>query len=393
VRAERSTNQGGGRPRRAEPSLSVTQRSTGRLDRLAPRGLPLAALKRNPAPVDATTFIAQVRDRIDAHLGRYLADKHAEAEQLSPRSLLLVDGVAALTTRGGKRLRPALAAAAHRAVTPGAPAEATDDLGAAFELLQSFLLIHDDWMDGDDERRGGPAVHAAFRERVGDRHLANALAVLAGDLAGAYAWELFLRAPWPSHARRDAEARFLAVHKEVFFGHHLDLTADADVARMHQLKTGSYTVRGPLALGALLGGANAAQIAALDRAAEPLGEAFQLADDLLGTFGNPRETGKPAGNDLRAGKRNAVVVAAEASIPEAEREPMRVVLGGGADVPQNAVERAIALLTERGVRAHVEERVEELLNQGDAALAAAPLDPDGVALLRAMAGMLARRHR
>jgi geranylgeranyl diphosphate synthase, type I len=228
---------------------------------------------------------------------------------------------------------------------------------------------------------------------VGNAHLADSLAVLAGDLASTYAWELFLAAPWSADARRAAEVRFLSIHKEVFFGQHLDLTASTEVERMHQLKTGSYTVRGPFALGALLAGANERQVAALDHAATPLGEAFQLADDLLGTFGNPRETGKPAGNDLRAGKRNAVVVAAEALLPEGDREPLQVVFGGGAEVPDDAVARAIALLTDAGVRAQVEDRVDRLLADGDAALAAAPLDPEGARLLRDMAGLLARRHR
>jgi geranylgeranyl diphosphate synthase, type I len=343
--------------------------------------------------VDASTFIDGIRERIDARLGHYLKEKRDEVARLSPQSEILVDGVEALTLRGGKRLRPALAAAAHRAVAPGREAHGIEDLGSALELLQSFLLIHDDWMDADDERRGGPAVHAAFRTRVGNAHLADSLAVLAGDLASTYAWELFLAAPWSADARRAAEVRFLSIHKEVFFGQHLDLTASTEVERMHQLKTGSYTVRGPFALGALLAGANERQVAALDHAATPLGEAFQLADDLLGTFGNPRETGKPAGNDLRAGKRNAVVVAAEALLPEGDREPLQVVFGGGAEVPDDAVARAIALLTDAGVRAQVEDRVDRLLADGDAALAAAPLDPEGARLLRDMAGLLARRHR
>ncbi|MFW6051138.1 MAG: polyprenyl synthetase family protein [Myxococcota bacterium] len=342
--------------------------------------------------MDARAFIAAVRSRVDGRLGSYLQEKRDEAARLSPASLLLLDGVEALTMRGGKRLRPALAAAAHAAVAPDADPNDATDLGASLELLQSFLLIHDDWMDGDDERRGGPAVHAAFRARVGNAHLANSLAVLAGDLAGTYAWELFVGAPWPHGTRRSAERCFLRIHKEVFFGQHLDLTADPDVGRMHQLKTGSYTVRGPLLLGAMLAEADEAQQAALERAAEPLGEAFQLADDLLGTFGDPSVTGKPAGNDLRAGKHNAVVAAAHELLPEHEREPVDVVLGMGSEADDEQVERAVALLEGAGVRARVEERVAQRLAEADAALARAPLAEEGRALLRAMAEMLARRR-
>lgn len=344
------------------------------------------------AAVGAHTFIRDVRERIDRRLSAYFVDKRDEAQELSPESVILVDGVEELTMRGGKRLRPALLAAAHRAVAPDAdPADATD-AGAALELLQSFLLIHDDWMDSDDERRGGPAVHAAFRSRLGNVHLANSLAVLAGDLAAAYAWELFAAAPWPHGSRRQAEGRFLRIHKEVFFGQHLDLTATPDVARMHQLKTGSYTVRGPLLLGGMLGEADEEQLGALDRVAEPLGEAFQLADDLLGTFGDPEVTGKPAGNDLRAGKLNAVVAAARELLPERARQPLEAIFGAGTEVQDNQVEQAIGLLREAGVQDRVEARVSRLLTAADAALADAPLAREGTELLRELAELLARRH-
>lgn len=342
--------------------------------------------------MDARAFIGQVKERVDARLEAYLGEKRDEAQRLSPRSALLVDGVEALTMRGGKRLRPALLAASHRAVAPEAGLDATVDPGAALELLQSFLLIHDDWMDADDERRGGPAVHADFRARLGNAHLADSLAVLAGDLAGAYAWELFLAAPWPRDRVAQAQQRFLQIHKEVFFGQHLDLTADPDVARMHQLKTGSYTVRGPLLLGAMLGEGSEAQLGALDRAAGPLGEAFQLADDLLGTFGDPKVTGKPAGNDLRAGKHNAVVAVARERLSEDARAAVELVLSMGIEADDTQVERAIGALEEGGVRTHVEARVTGLLDEADGVLAGAPLGAEGVAVLREMGGLLARRH-
>lgn len=343
--------------------------------------------------VDVRRFIAEVKERIDARLAEYLAEKRDEVADLSPDSVVLVDGIESLTMRGGKRLRPVLLAAAHRAVAPDADSGDAINPGASLELLQSFLLIHDDWMDSDDERRGGPAVHAWFRERLGQAHLSNCLAVLAGDLSASYAWELFIRTSWPADRRRDAEQRFLDIHKKVFLGQHLDLTAHEDVKLMHQLKTGSYTVAGPLVLGALLGSADEAQIAAIERAGDPLGQAFQLTDDLLGTFGDPSVTGKPAGNDLRAGKHNAVVAAAAELLDESKRGPLDVVLGMGAEADESQVARAIALLEEAGVRAHVEGQVAELLASADAVLTDAPLASEGVTLLRELARLLAQRHR
>ena len=125
--------------------------------------------------------LAQARQRVDALLERHLADKRAR----------LADAVHAgegLTRRGGKRVRPALVLAGHAAVAPIADLAALDRAAAAFELLQTYLLIQDDWMDGDDVRRGGPSAHALLRTRITPAHRADSVAILASDLASADAW-------------------------------------------------------------------------------------------------------------------------------------------------------------------------------------------------------------
>jgi geranylgeranyl diphosphate synthase type I len=187
--------------------------------------------------------------------------------------------------RGGKRLRPAALYAGFRAVSADASPDRTLDASAALELLQTYFLIQDDWMDGDEQRRGGPAVHVALAQKRGDVQLGASLAFLAADLASGFAWELLSVAPFPQGRLREALAIFGRTHFEVICGQQLDLLGHDDIALVHQLKTGSYTVRGPLCLGALLAGASAAQLEALERFGAPLGLAFQLRDDLLSAFG------------------------------------------------------------------------------------------------------------
>ena len=109
--------------------------------------------------------------------------------------------------RGGKRLRPAALYAGFRAVRATASVERTVELGAALELLQTYLLIQDDWMDGDDERRGGPAVHVAFAREHGDAALGASLAILAADLAAGFAWELAAARAVPARAPARGLAR------------------------------------------------------------------------------------------------------------------------------------------------------------------------------------------
>jgi len=339
-----------------------------------------------------SSWMVDVRERVDARLRAFLEAKQENARRTSPEGVELADSIARLTLRGGKRLRPAVLVASFQTVAPDGDLARTDDASAAIELLQSYLLIHDDWMDLDDERRGGPSTFAELRDRYDDAHLGASLAVLAGDLASAYAWELCVSAPFPEGRLRDGLAAFTRMQEEVFFGQHLDLTGSMDVARMHDLKTGSYTVRGPLRLGALLGGASGEQLAALERFGDPLGLAFQIRDDLLGTFGDPSKTGKPAGNDLRAGKRTSLVRTAEERLSEAERAPLTAVFGMR-DADDSAVAEAAELLVSRGIRKEVEDRLEALVAEAHEALRSGPFADLGRERLGALTELLARREK
>lgn len=336
-------------------------------------------------------WLSQVRARVDARLQRFLDDKRSQARLLSEPNVQLVEAVAGLTLRGGKRLRPATLYAGFVAANAHGDAAHTDDAGAALELLQTYLLIHDDWMDGDDERRGAPSVHAHFRDAFGDEHLGASLGVLAGDLASGFAWELLGTAPFPAGRGAEGHAAFAKLHQEVVFGQQLDLLKHPDVALVHQLKTGSYTVRGPLCIGALLGNANAEQLSALEQYGDPLGLAFQLRDDLLGTFGDSHATGKPTWNDIRAGKNTSLVASARARLNEADRKYLEWVLGNP-DSEDDQVGQAVKLIETCGARAEIEARIDTLLSQAKSVLARASLSPEGTSLLRELADMLGARN-
>lgn len=343
----------------------------------------LARRMATPGPA----WIDQVKRAVDERLGRFFEEKRAHATALADDAVL-VDALATLTMRGGKRLRPAVLVAAFRAVSPDPEWSRVVPAGAALELLQSYLLIHDDWMDGDAERRGGPSVHAALRAVHEDAHLADSLAILSGDMGSACAWELMLEATTDVGVL----GAFVRMHQEVVLGQQLDLVRSVDVSRMQRLKTGSYTVDGPLRVGALLGRASHAQLEALERFARPLGEAFQLRDDLLGTFGDTRRTGKPIGGDLRAGKRTALVREAEAQLDAAARAPLDAVLGR-ADASADEVEIARRLLETSGARERVEARLDELLAASARSLANAPLAEPGVSMLCDLVAAMGSRDR
>jgi len=324
------------------------------------------------------SWMADIRRRVDALLDDFFDAKAEEAEALSPRAMELVTEVRDLTMRGGKRLRPIVTAAAFRAAHGRGAVDATFEVGAALELMQAYLLIHDDWMDEDDERRGGPAVHYAFQKRHGRTHLGASLGILAGDLACTFSWELFLRGQFPHGRRSEGNEVFVRMQKEVFAGQQLDLMADEDVERMHDLKTGSYTTRGPADLGGLLANADDAMMRSLGEWSTPLGVAFQLRDDLLSTFESAQETGKP-GDDLRHGKHNAVIAAFRRRGPDAAALAAVDAVWGRPDASDEAVAEATTVLG--AAKEDVEARLRVLADEAKRAVLAGPFDDEAKQML------------
>lgn len=337
------------------------------------------------------SWTSDVAGRVNERLSVLFEDKRALARRTSDAAPKLVDAIAELTMRGGKRVRPCALYAGYRCITDRDAERATVDAGAALELLQSYLLIQDDWMDGDEERRGGPSVHAALTREYGDAHRGAALAMLAGDLACGLSWELIKDAPFPEARLREGIGAFAQMHWEVVCGQQLDVIEHPDVGLVHHLKSGSYTVRGPLQLGAILAGGNEPQLETLARFGQPVGIAFQLRDDLLGTFGDPGRTGKSAGNDLRAGKFTSLIAEARTCLEGEQLAVLEAALGKR-EATEEQVEAARALLAECGARARVEARMSALLDEADNALHGSALADEGVELLRDLTRQLASRE-
>ncbi|MCL2464553.1 MAG: polyprenyl synthetase family protein, partial [Micrococcales bacterium] len=251
----------------------------------------------------------------------------------APRAEALVDVAAALLA-GGKRLRASFAYWSWRA-HGGAPGTAREECalraGAALELFHAAALAHDDVIDDSDTRRGQPAAHRQFAARHRRAHLTGdadrfgtSAAILLGDLlliAGDAEFAAALAGlPEPTASR--ARAVFDTMRTEVTAGQYLDLLAEfsawepdpdrveAAARQVIRTKSARYSVEQPLVLGAALAGADDDALATCRTLGLPLGEAFQLRDDLLGVFGDPAVTGKPAGDDLREGKRTVLVARA-----------------------------------------------------------------------------------
>lgn len=336
------------------------------------------------------SLLSEVQREVNGRLARLLEERRKAAAQVNPELEWMIAGVADLCARGGKRLRAALIVAGCRASAARYDADAAHQAGVAVELLQAYFLIHDDWMDRDPVRRGGPSLHALFGERLGEPHRGAVAAVLAGDYAAALALETLAGISLPKASLEAALARFARMQYDAVLGQQLDSFAtDGDPETVYALKTGSYTVAGPLALGAAIAGAKGETLRALERFALPIGIAFQLRDDLLGAFGEPSKTGKPLGSDLRAGKRTRLLLEARRLLKPRERSALERVIGND-KARELDVRRALSSIESSGARARVEAQILELAATARAALSRG-VSADGVALLSGAIDALTER--
>jgi geranylgeranyl diphosphate synthase type I len=321
-------------------------------------------------PARFSVLLERVRQEVDRELlGVWELARHQHGGY-GPAVTRPLEAARELCLRGGKRLRAGLVVAGYL-VGGGA-----GDLGpclrvcCAVELLHAYFLIHDDWMDQDSLRRGGPAVHAALELHFPSPHLAASGAVLAGDYTLALAQRELSLGVTLVPQRDEVVRRFVAMQLDAVVGQQLDVLGDgSNLDDVYRLKTGSYTVLGPLGLGLALGGAPPALGEALEGFALPLGIAFQLRDDLIGAFGDPHMTGKPRGSDLLAGKRTLLLESALTLADPTVRALLRNLLGDRS-ATRESIDVALDAIDTTGARAHVEARITELTAQARAALAA-----------------------
>jgi geranylgeranyl diphosphate synthase, type I len=370
-----------------------------------------------PAPDSPTavemTIDAAVHRHVEDFLARYLAERRAELPELARTFAQAVDAMSDFALRGGKRLRPTFAWWGWRAAggAPDGPrARAVLHAISALELIQTCALVHDDIMDASELRRGRPTVHVRFTEahRAGGwlgepERFGAAAAILLGDLALAWADDMFESAPLEAHMRAAARRPWQAMRAEMFAGQYLDVLAQAEgdeseerALGVARLKTAAYTVERPLHMGVALAGAGPDTVEAVKTFGTDIGVAFQLRDDLLGMFGDTEVTGKPAGDDLREGKRTLLMAIgldnATRAGRHADADVLRRALGDPDLLPQTLT-RVRELLADLGAVDELERRIETLTASALAALDAARLDDPGVTRLRDLAIAATRRDR
>ncbi|MET4923804.1 polyprenyl synthetase family protein [Streptomyces sp. PSRA5] len=347
-------------------------------------------------PVTGPPDLLPVRDKVSAALTSFLDAK----DQAAPGTelLYLTSTLRAFLT-GGKRLRSVLCVYGWQAAGGTGEMTAAIRAAASLELFQVFALVHDDVMDDSDVRRGQPSAHralaAAYTDRGGPRGRAAAhglgAAVLLGDLALVWSDELLHTAGLDPSRLAQVMPLVAEMRSEIMYGQLLDLqstgrlTGDVDTAlHVIRYKTAKYTVERPLHIGAAVAGADPSVLDSCTAFGIPLGEAFQLRDDLLGVFGDPAETGKPILDDLREGKATVLMALAVQRASSVQRKTLHGLVGRS-DLDEDQAAEIRALLESTGARRTVEEMIGARREAALAALDEAPFPEAATAQLRRIA--------
>ncbi|ALJ20819.1 polyprenyl synthetase family protein [Microbacterium sp. No. 7] len=352
-------------------------------------------------------------DAVSQRLERFTREQADDAADLGAEAAAFVEA-GARTLDGGKRLRArfcltgwAAVAGAGDADAPRVPGDDVICAAAALEVFQAAALVHDDIIDNSDTRRGRPSSHRHFEAghraqgwRGHAERFGRSAGILLGDLLVAWSDDLLETGLEASPHHVAARRVYARMRREVTIGQFLDVAEEAAhrsapddrhaerALRVASLKSARYSVERPLLLGAALAGARDEQSRALSGFGHPIGMAFQLRDDVLGVFGDPAVTGKPAGDDLREGKRTLLIAYAREALPETGRAEIDAALGD-ARLDDARIAALQAAIVGSGALDRVERLIGDYVGEADHALADAEsrglLAAAPVAALRALA--------
>jgi len=347
--------------------------------------------------------LTSVRSAVEEELAIFLDFESAYLNSISSDLSPVSHSLTSFLLDSGKRLRPLFAYAGF-AASGGALEKPVIRAIAALELLQACALIHDDLMDGSDTRRGKPSIHRHF-ESI---HMQDQLdgfapqyglsaAVLLGDLALVWSDQMLNSAGLSAEQYSRVMPYYNEMRVELMAGQFLDIheqtqknTSVDRSMKIARYKSGKYTIERPLHLGAAMSSAGSKIFVTLSAYGLPLGEAFQLRDDLLGVFGDPSVTGKPAGDDLREGKRTVLIAMTNDRQSESQRDIARKYFGKP-DLDADGVATLQEIIETTGARAELEATIERLTDQALTAAQSAVFTSDGNAMLVELANIATKR--
>lgn len=350
--------------------------------------------------LDLNRIPTVVHDR----LSKFLDSKEGDIAAIGTPVSEAVAYLRAFVLNGGKRIRPLYTWAGFVAAggleNNTEKLEAVLEAAASLEFIQACALIHDDIIDSSDTRRGAPTVHRAVESyhrennlEGNSAHFGESVSILAGDMALVWAEDMLQDSGLSTEALARSRAAWRGMRTEVIGGQLLDIYLEAQANEsvelansVNRFKTAAYTIERPLHLGASIAGATPELISALRNYGHDIGIAFQLRDDLLGVFGDPAITGKPAGDDIREGKRTVLLAKALEKADKESPVAAAEIRAGIGQVSEPAdIAQLAQLIRDTGAEAEVENLISDLTTSGLAHLEAVSMPAEVKELLRSLA--------
>lgn len=301
--------------------------------------------------------------------------RSVKAGGMPPQFLEAIDNVRMFMMRGGKRLRPVLFYYGY-VMAGGKREEEVLRCSLATEFLHAYFLIHDDIIDQDNMRHGGPSLHYKYqkdyeKEFVGKdvEHFGVSIAIIVGDVVSTWGYEILMECCFENDRKLAAFEKLTRIDEETSIGQIMDeflemgKAADENVIyEMQKYKTAKYSVCGPIQLGAILAGAGKAELDFIEKFSIPLGIAYQIRDDVLGVFGDDYKTGKSVGADIREGKKTLLIFYALEHASAEEKEFLLSCLGDE-NLSGEKLTRVREIIVNCGSLQYSEDRINELAEE------------------------------
>ncbi len=354
--------------------------------------------------MDAKVELQNYKKIIDRKLAKFFAKKLLDMKNVGYSAQDIVKSIRDLTLAGGKRVRASFMYYGYRAAG-GKELEKISEAAMSIELINIFLLIHDDIIDRDDLRHGVETIHKKYErlarkyyKKVDPVHFGESLALVAGDMAAAFGNEIIFNSKFTPGNKQRALLKLQEIVTNTVSGEILDVMLEAkgyaterEILEVHWNKTAKYTVEGPLHLGALLAGAEINQLDILTNYAIPVGIAFQIQDDILGAFGNEKKLGKPVCSDLREGKQTLLVAKALEFGNKSEQKIIKNLLGKK-DAGQKEINKFRGIVKNTGSLKYSQDLAKKYVGEGKAAIVKSNFDQKTQEFLTGIADYIVNRE-
>ncbi|MDD5177681.1 MAG: polyprenyl synthetase family protein [Candidatus Nanoarchaeia archaeon] len=330
--------------------------------------------------------IETYREKVNSLLKSFLNKKLEKNRGVSPYINNLIENLTEYTLRGGKRIRPLTTIFAYKCFKDD---NKIIDVSLSLELMQSYLLIHDDIMDKSNLRRGLPTIHKLY-EKEFNPHLSLSAAILAGDLCSSYIYDIILESKFSPKEKIEAIKYISWILEREILGQTMDVLpnfkelTEKDIWKLYELKTATYTMQGPIYIGSILANAPEEKIKKLQEYAYNIGIAFQLHDDVNGIFGNTKETGKPNDSDAKEGKKTLLITKTLELCSKEEKEFI-FKNWGTKEISSKDLETIKKIIKNSGAFEYCQKKVNELIEKGKSSIKNIELRQEGKTYLLEMA--------